>query len=65
MEGFKVRDVVDDDGDGAVANVGGDERAEALLAGGVPQLKANGTIFEIHGFGEEINADGGLVHVIE
>ena len=56
---------MDNDGDGAVANVGGDEGAEALLAGGVPELKANCAVFEIHCFGEEIDADGGLVHVVK
>ena len=65
MEGFQVGYVVDNDGDGAIANIGGDEGAEALLAGGVPELEANSAIFEIHCFGEEIDADGGLVHVVE
>mmetsp|Transcript_7344 Transcript_7344/g.17995 ORF Transcript_7344/g.17995 Transcript_7344/m.17995 type:complete len:252 (+) Transcript_7344:347-1102(+) len=64
-EGCAVGDVVDDDGDGGVADVGGDEGAEALLSGGVPELEADGAVFEVHGFGEEVDADGGLVVVVE
>ena len=65
MEGFQVGDVVDDDGDGAVADVRRDQAAEALLAGRVPELQAHGPVLEVHCFGEEVDADGGLVHVVE
>lgn len=42
------RDVVNDNGNGRVADVGGDEGAEAFLAGGVPELEADGAVFEVH-----------------
>lgn len=65
LEGFLRGDVVDDDGDGGVADIGGDEGAEAFLARRVPELEADGAVFEVHGFGEEVDADGGLVGGVE
>ncbi len=57
----RTGDVVDDDGDGRVADVRGDEGAEPLLAGRVPQLQADGAVVEVHGLREEVNANGGLL----
>ena len=65
LERFLRGDVVDDDGDGGVADVGGDEGAEAFLARGIPELQAHGAVFEVHGFGQEVDADGGLVGGVE
>jgi CO dehydrogenase/acetyl-CoA synthase beta subunit len=33
--------------------------------GCVPKLQPDGPVFEIHGLGEEVDADGGLVRVVE
>jgi len=65
LKAFERGYIVDDDRYRRVADVGGDERAEAFLACGVPELQAHGAVFEVHGFGEEVDADGGLVHVVE
>ena len=35
------------------------------MACGVPELEAHGAVFEVHCLGEKIDADGGLVHVVE
>lgn len=59
-ESVRTCDVVHHDGDGRVADVRGNERAEAFLAGGVPQLQPYGAVLQVHGFREEINADGCL-----
>ena len=31
----------------------------------IPELQSDRSVFEIHGFGEEIDADGRLVGVVE
>lgn len=43
-------DVIDDDGDGRVANIARYQGAEALLASRVPQLQTHGLVFEVHCF---------------
>ena len=57
-------DVVDDDGDGGVSDVGGDERAEALLPRRVPQLQPHRPVLQVHRLRQEIDADRRLqIHV--
>ena len=60
MKGVCVGDVVDDDGDRRISDVGRNERPEALLAGCVPQLKADGPVLQVHRLGQEVDADGRL-----
>ncbi len=60
MEGVGVGDVVHHHGHGGVADVGGDERPEALLPSSVPQLQAHRAVLQVHGLGQEVDADGGL-----
>ena len=60
VEAVGVGDVVDDDGHGAVADVRGDEGAEALLSRRVPQLEADGAVLKVHRLGQEVDADRGL-----
>ena len=49
LEGLGRGDIVDDHGNAAVADVGGDQTAEALLASGIPELQTNGAVLEVHG----------------
>ena len=60
-----VGNVVDDDCDGAVANVAGDEAAEALLARRVPQLQPHCSVIQVHCLAQKVNADGRLVMPVE
>mmetsp|Transcript_45222 Transcript_45222/g.114492 ORF Transcript_45222/g.114492 Transcript_45222/m.114492 type:complete len:307 (-) Transcript_45222:164-1084(-) len=64
-EGGAVADVVHDHRHAAVADVAGDEAAEALLPGGVPQLQPHGAVLQVHRLRQEVDADGGLVGVVE
>lgn len=50
-------DVIDHNRNRGVPDVGRDEGAETLLAGGIPQLKAHCTVFQVHGLRQEIDAD--------
>ena len=65
MKRVGVGDVVDHDGDGGITNVRGNERSEPLLTGCVPQLQPHRSILKVHRLGQAINADGGLVSVVE
>ena len=65
MKRVGVGDVIDDDGDGRVSNVGRDETPEPLLTGRVPQLQPDRSVLQVHRLGEEVDADGGLVGVVE
>ena len=65
VEGICVGDVVDDDGDGRVADVGWNEGPKSFLSGSIPQLKSHGPVLQVHRLGEEVDADGGLVGVVE
>ncbi len=65
MEGICVGDVVDDDGHGGVADVGWNEGPKSFLSGSIPQLKSHGPVLKVHRLGEEVDADGGLVGVVE
>lgn len=55
MEERLTGDVVNDDSDARVSDVGRDEGAEALLSGGVPELEADGAILKVHGLGQEVD----------
>lgn len=61
VEGFVVGDVVDDDDAVGPAVVRGGDGAEALLAGGVPNLELDGLAIELDGADLEVDADGGDV----
>lgn len=65
MERIGIGDVIDDNSDRGIPNVAWYEAPETLLAGGVPQLKANRPVLQVHGLGEEIDTDRGLVGVVE
>ena len=58
MKRVGVGDVIDDDGDGRVSNVGRDETPEPLLTGRVPQLQPDRSVLQVHRLGEEVDADG-------
>eukprot|EP00740_Mantoniella_antarctica_P012457 CAMPEP_0181373696 /NCGR_PEP_ID=MMETSP1106-20121128/15543_1 /TAXON_ID=81844 /ORGANISM="Mantoniella antarctica, Strain SL-175" /LENGTH=277 /DNA_ID=CAMNT_0023491465 /DNA_START=906 /DNA_END=1742 /DNA_ORIENTATION=- len=49
----------------AVADVRWDQRAEALLPGRVPQLQPHRAVLQVHRLGQEVDADSGLVAVVE
>jgi hypothetical protein len=53
-------EVEDDEGDESVLEVAGDQRAEAFLAGGVPELHAEDAGADVQVLGHEVDADGGL-----
>ena len=53
-------DIVNDDGNGRVPDVRGDETPEPLLPGSVPELQSNCAVLEVHGLGEEVYANSGL-----
>mmetsp|Transcript_8630 Transcript_8630/g.24220 ORF Transcript_8630/g.24220 Transcript_8630/m.24220 type:complete len:319 (-) Transcript_8630:1038-1994(-) len=61
VEGFVVGDVVDDDDAVGAAVVRGGDGAEALLAGGVPNLELDGLAVELDGADLKVDADGGDV----
>ncbi|KAL3708972.1 hypothetical protein TMatcc_002761 [Talaromyces marneffei ATCC 18224] len=46
LERFGVGDVVHDDSDTRVTDIGGDEGSETFLAGCVPELQSNCSVFE-------------------
>lgn len=54
-----VRDVVDEDDSLGPAEVAGGDGAEALLAGGIPDLKFDALVIDLDVFDFEVNADGG------
>eukprot|EP00951_Prasinocladus_malaysianus_P020094 scaffold163844_cov42-Prasinocladus_malaysianus.AAC.1 len=56
-----VADIIYHHCDAAVANVGWDEAAEALLACSVPQLQPHRPVFKVHCLGQEIDPNGGLI----
>lgn len=60
-----IGDIVDDDSDGGIANVRRDEGPKAFLSSGIPQLKTHGAILQIHGFGQEVDANSGLIIVVK
>ena len=61
VEGFVVGDVVHDDDAVGAAVVRGGDGAEALLAGGVPNLELDGLAVELDGADLKVDADGGDV----
>jgi len=65
MKRVGIGDIVDDDSNGRIADVGRNEGSKPFLARGVPQLKPHGPVFQIHCLRQEIDADGGLVGVVE
>jgi hypothetical protein len=48
VEGICVGDVVDDDGDGRVADVGWNEGPKSFLSGSVPDLHRDQTVVDHH-----------------
>ena len=64
-EGLAVGDVVADDRHGGVPDVRRDQRSEALLTSGVPQLQPHGAIVDGHRLGDEVDADGRGVVVVK
>ena len=53
-------DIVDDDRDLAVSEIVGEEGSEPFLAGGVPDVEADGLVLDIEGLGNEVNPDSWL-----
>ena len=53
-------DVDDDEASVCISDVGGDECSEPFLSGCVPELQSEGLSFDLHGFGDKVDADGGL-----
>ena len=43
-----------------IADVRGNEGPEPFLASGVPELEAESFALDLHGFGDEVDADSGL-----
>ena len=54
LEGLRIRNIVDNNGNARVSDVGRNQGTESLLAGGIPKLKANGSVFKIHGLMKHI-----------
>ena len=65
LEGLEVGHFVADYGDGTVFDVARDERLEALLACGVPQVQNNHLVLHVHLLGHEVDADRRLVVVFK
>ena len=57
LEGLEVGHVVADYGDGTVFDVARDERLEALLACGVPNLKFDVLLLDLNGAGSKLYSD--------
>lgn len=53
-------DIDDDEASIGIADVGRDQGTESLLSGCIPELESEGLSFDLHGFCDEIYADGGL-----
>mmetsp|Transcript_26378 Transcript_26378/g.68110 ORF Transcript_26378/g.68110 Transcript_26378/m.68110 type:complete len:270 (+) Transcript_26378:422-1231(+) len=64
-EGVPGAHVVYNHGHVRVADVGGDERAEALLACRVPQLQPHGAVLEVHRLRDKVDADRRLIVVFK
>lgn len=62
VEGNAVGDIIDNNCDGRVTDVVGDEGPETFLAGGIPKLQSDGLLLEEDILGDEIDADGGSLH---
>lgn len=60
FEGRPEGDVEDDEAGVCISDVGGDECSEPLLSGCVPELQSEGLSFDLHGFGDKVDADCGL-----
>mmetsp|Transcript_6813 Transcript_6813/g.26330 ORF Transcript_6813/g.26330 Transcript_6813/m.26330 type:complete len:322 (+) Transcript_6813:165-1130(+) len=60
-----IGDVVHYHGHGGVPDVAGDEAAEALLTSGIPQLQAHCAVVQVHGLGQEVDANCGLIVLVE
>lgn len=54
-EWLRTGDIVDDNCDGRVSNVGGDEGPEPLLSRGVPELEPDRPVLEVHRLAQEVN----------
>ncbi len=61
LEGIAIGDVVDDNGDGSVSNVVGDEGLETFLSGRIPQLQTDGLVLEEDVLRDEVDSDGGAL----
>lgn len=48
LEGLSIRNIVYDDRHAGVTDVRGDQGAESFLAGGIPELKADRSVFQVH-----------------
>lgn len=60
FEGRPQGHVNDDEAGVGISDVGRDECSESFLSCGVPELQPEGFSFDLHGFGDEVDADGGL-----
>ena len=58
-------DVVADDGDGRVLDVGGNQTFESLLASRVPQVQYDDLVLHVHLLRHEVNSNRRLVRIIE
>ena len=65
LEGLSACDVIYNDGDGGVFDVGGDEALEALLAGRVPEVQDDDLVLDVHLVRHEVDADSRLIVLIE
>lgn len=50
LEGIEISDVIHHHSHCGVSDVAGDQTAEPLLPGSVPELQSNRTVFQVHGF---------------
>lgn len=60
VEGGELGDVVDDDCDVGITDVGRDQGPETLLTCGVPKLKLDSLVLKMHLLWNEVNSNGGL-----
>ncbi len=63
FEGILGGDVIDDDSNGGISDVVGNEGFKSFLTGRIPQLQADGLILEEDILGDEVDADGGSLSV--
>ena len=65
VERVGVGDIIDHNSHRRVPYVGGDEAAEPLLSRRVPQLQPHRPVLQVHGLGQEVDADRSLVSIVE
>ena len=53
-----VGDIIDNDCDGSISDVAGDEGPKSLLASSIPELESDGFLRQKNVLGNKVDADG-------